>query len=205
MSDTIIKTGLERELRIVLADGQKTTVTLEPGTDEGRERFPAKLLDLSRSGVKLSVASCIPFGKAVSLNLVIPDLALDLRVSAEVCWMRPAKGDSWFLGCSFQPELPEEVLNTLAAAGHVDRRNEERQRISLMGTAKWKSDDTETPVILQNLSDSGFCMLASSPGKTGDEVYLRLSDGSQKNVPAKTQWIVKVDEGYLVGCAYLGF
>lgn len=208
MTDTAINQSTQREPRHWVADGQTTTVMVKRGSGSNSEAFPAKLLDLSRNGVKLSAPSCIRFGEAVSLNLAIQELDLVLNVSAEVCWTRPTEGGAWLIGCSFQPELPQDTLDILAASGQLERRNEPRRPISFQATVRWNSDKIVAPVALIDWSQSGFCMLTAQVGTAGQEVALYLDklvqpDRTPVSIAAKAQWAFKVADIHLVGCAFL--
>jgi hypothetical protein len=56
-------------------------------------------------------------------------------------------------------------------------------------------------------SRSGFCCVTDKPGLTGHLLTLHLPnlDAPHQAIPARTQWLLKVSEGYLVGCAILNW
>ena len=203
--DSIIQAIAPREPRYQLCDGQVASVVLQRAEGCDPRSVSAQLLDISRNGVKLSVPICLPFEEEVDMRIEIPDLALNLEISATVRWVRPAGDVTWLLGCVFNRELSDRGIAKLTSGMCLDRRRSLRREIMLKATVHWELQSDGTSVVLQNLSAGGFCMTASNAGEVGQRLLLHLekADGHDATVQAQIEWRLKVNKGYLVGCSFL--
>ncbi len=206
MNDTIQNHSQRREARYRAFDGHQVVIIVEwtsqgqPATVQGR------LIDLSRSGAKVAISSPIPVDEAFTLRLQVSELGLNLTLNAEVCWMRPAGPDSWYLGCVFAGELPDHVLPKLAASGYVDQRQDARYEISLEASARQElAGDSLLNVRLVNYSAGGFRLFSSQPATPGGRLLLEMHDalGGLVRIPAKAVWQLEAEGGHHVGCCFL--
>jgi hypothetical protein len=204
-SDTTSKSA-NREERSRTLDPDGIDLILERRVEDSFVSQPARLLDLSRGGAKLAVTSPLGVGEAVRLHLKIADLDLDATVASKVCWTSPAEDGPWWAGCVFTPRLPGNVLAKLAGAGHIERRQADRQTLSLELEARWELSPQPTKATLRDFSKNGFCLLVPETGKAGLRVSLRFNkpDGAKVEVFGKAHWEVKVADGYLIGCEFRG-
>jgi hypothetical protein len=165
----------------------------------------AQLLDISPGGFKLSLATPLRLGEAVSLAIVTPDHAIDLSLDADVRWIRPGEGKTWSAGCTFNPRLPEETLRSLFSRGLLERRKFPRQKVRATVSVQWELEPNRTAASLRNLSVGGFCLEASERGKPGERVlvFLEDADGKPQSVPGKAQWQMKKGERYVLGCTFV--
>jgi hypothetical protein len=206
MNDTIETQSQRREARYRAYDGHQVVVVAERTAPGQPAAVQGKLIDLSRSGAKVSISSPIPVDESFTLRIQVSELELDLTVNAEVCWMRPAGPDSWYLGCVFAGELPDHVLPKLALAGYVDQRQDTRYEISLDACARQElAGDNVMTVRLVNYSAGGFRLFSSQPANTGGRLLLELHDtsGGLVRIPAKAVWQLDAKDGHYVGCTFL--
>jgi PilZ domain len=198
-----IRDIMPRERRYSVLSACAANVSIKGGADNDSSAVAAKLVDLSRTGAELSVASCPSIDDAARLLISIAELRIDLAVAIEVCWAQPGDDDSWRLGCRFEPELSGEIVEQLAAGGFLDRRASPRTPVSLRATACWEHEEARIPVRLHDISEGGFCMSCAQIGQSERRLLLNLSraDGKMESIHARMQWRLKKDDQFLVGCA----
>lgn len=191
-----------RERRYSVLPDYVANVTIE-GADNDANAVSAKLVDLSRTGAELSVATCPAIDDAARLLISVAELQIDLAVAIEVCWAEPGDDDSWRLGCKFEPELSGDVVEQLAAGGILERRASPRTPVSLRATACWEHEEARIPVRLHDISEGGFCMSCAQIGQSERRLLLHLSrtDGKMESIQARMQWRLKKGDQYMVGCA----
>ncbi len=198
----VIRDILPRDRRYAILHACAASVIIEGDAGGGPRSVEAQLVDLSRSGAELSVATCPSIDAAARLLINVPELQIDLVVEIEVCWAEPGEDDTWRLGCRFEPELPENLLEQLATGGVLDRRTDSRTPVSLRATACWEHDEARVPVRLQDISAGGFCMACAHISQSDRRLLLHLSrpDGKMESIKARMQWRLKTGDQYLVGC-----
>ncbi len=176
-------------------------VTLQK-TDSSRSPVPVTLLNISTGGAKIRTSETVQFKDAVVLRIEVEQPIRAISVSGEVCWVAPALGDKWSIGCRFDPPIPEEVLQEFAEAGVIERRENQREQVSLAATALWELKGESRSVRVLNHSRGGFCLQADDGGKPGERLLLRLEIESAYAVPARIQWKIEAQEGYVIGCSF---
>jgi len=163
-----------------------------------------QLCDMSRGGAKMIVDQPVTLQSSVVVRLRKPDLHLDLEVTGEVCWVAPADGADFAVGCTFVPDLPTDILEKLFSSGLLERRIFRRRALKIPATAQWELDASSTDAFLWDLSEGGFCVLSPLSRPTGRRLLLTVATERGKvAIPAKTQWTLKVGEGYVVGCEFM--
>jgi len=176
-------------------------ISIQQADGRVSQTIDAKLLDLSQGGAKLLLSAPLLYDKTAELALRSAELKLDLIVSAEVCWMRPADQGHWHLGCSFVPELPIGVLEKLFAGGIIERRVASRLPQRLPVTAVWEGPPATMPAYVWDYSEGGFCLL--SPCKAGRQVTVAPEPVSEDvSVRGRTQWELEMAGGFIAGCRF---
>lgn len=191
-----------REPRYEVANPHLVEVSIHQADGRVSQSIGAQLSDLSQGGAKLLLSSPLLYDQSAELALRSAEMKLDLLVSAEVCWMRPAGHGTWQLGCSFVPELPIGILEKLFAGGILERRNAKRQPHRLPVTAKWETPAATMPAYVWDYSEGGFCLL--SPCKAGRQVTVAAA-GTVEDTPTvrgRTQWEVEMAGGFVAGCRF---
>ena len=195
----------ERKPRYRLREGQNATVVLERVSESDRRPLAASLVDFSESGVKVSLPFRVQIGELVQLELAFDQSDLHFLGAAKVCWTRPEKDGEWLVACAFRPQVPKHIFDTLAASGVLERRDSERQYVSLPVTIRWELGVEDDSVRLQDFSDGGFSIVTSYAVETGQRLSMvcETSDGEPLEVRAKVQWTLRTPEQHLVGCSML--
>ncbi len=199
-----VKPILSRAPRYEVANQERLTVTIEKD-DTSPTFIKAELVNLSVGGAKFKTSEVIAVKEVLAVKIEAKDAARTIAVSGEVRWITPGAGDDWSLGCSFDPQIPEEVLREFAAAGILERREYRRKPVSLRATAQWELKSETASVWMLNYSRGGFCLLAETLGNPGERTLLQLEqqDGTVVVIAGKTQWQVQSPEGFVTGCEFL--
>ena len=173
--------------------------------DQETETIDAELVDVSQGGAKLKTDKRLSIDDEVTLD-ISPD-GSDRRVTvvARICWARPSKDDQFWIGCRFNPRLPQSLLVDLAEGGYLERREYRREDIALKALARWELTPDDVEMRLADYSSGGFCLLSEEPGTAGKRILLHLDneDGEQVLVSGKAQWQVESEEGFRIGCEFV--
>lgn len=206
MIETTNKFTLREYPRYRTRDAKSMTITIDPSDGGESQHLPVELLDLSRNGVKLTIAQPLAVTGLVRVRIQAAEAELDLIVSAELCWTEPCGPGVWALGCRFVADLPYNVLPWLAKVGYIERRTELRRAISLPARAKRElAEAEEFEVRLEDYSTGGFRMFSPQPCKVGERLLVRLTgtDGRPIELSVKAQWQLVVTDGVYTGCSFL--
>jgi hypothetical protein len=199
----IISELLSRAPRYHIKSDSDLCVTIEK--EDASDAIEAMLVNISVNGAKFKVSRAISAKEVLAVTIHAKRLNRTIVVSGEVCWVRPTTGDDWWLGCSLDPQIPEELLRELSEDGTIERREHQREQVSLHTTVQWELNNETASAWILNYSRGGFCLLSQFAGKPGERVRFQLElDGQQVIlVRGKTQWVVKSQEGFVIGCEFL--
>lgn len=160
-----------------------------------------QLIDLSLSGAKLNLDALLVYGEEIVVELDIPQLAVSTAVTATVAWSKPTNSRYyWLAGCSFNEELPTEVLDLLAKGGAIDRRADPRIPTTMPVRAQWQMMDAFVPGTIRDFSNGGFCLECQAEYPIGTKVHLKLE--SHEFVVGIVRWMAKRDGRRLYGCQF---
>lgn len=193
-----------REKRCAAGDGESLTVRVRRRSGLPSEDTPATIIDISHSGVKLSVKDCLLIGEDVSLILDVADVNSASSFPAKVCWTQPVDDTTWRVGCLFDPPLSDATVTSLASGGHMQRRQDYRKPIHLEAKVRWESTSQIIPIQMVDVSTSGFCFQSDQNGKETPRLALQLDSDADAplSVRAKVQWKRNTDDGCLYGCEF---
>jgi hypothetical protein len=76
-----------------------------------------KLVDLSRQGVQLRLASPRKPGENLNIRIQCEESRLDATLRGTVRWQKTAGGERWAVGCIFEEELSYELMGELFLSG----------------------------------------------------------------------------------------
>lgn len=193
---------IKRDPRYMVIDQSSVDVAVQ-ASEYADAEIDVKVLDISSGGAKLRTREQIPQGQQLVLNLNSDEINGNVRVDATVCWTQLAGRGEWFLGCSFEPHVPELVLDRLAQTGVFDRREDQRKDLSITSTAAWELVTDVESVCIINISSRGFCLVSQQPGKPGAQVMLKFADGPvQAKVTGWCRWAVETEAGFTLGCEF---
>lgn len=196
-----------REPRCCILEDGMVGVRVERVRGSAPGMIDAELIDISRSGVKLRVASCPALGEEVVLRLEVPSADLDLALSAKVQWTRAVADETWRIGCALASELPEHILSRLAVNGYIQRRQDERHATDIGGKARWELDRHPFPVRIVNFSAGGFCIACprEERERAGERLLLEF-DGEEAGsafVVGRSVWLLDVGDSHRIGCTFV--
>ena len=194
---------IEREPRYLVIAPNAICLAVE-SSDYDDVEIDVRLVDLSKGGAKLKTQQPVPTGQQLSLSFNADEIEGNLAVDATVCWSQLAGAAEWYLGCSFEPQVPQHVLNQFARSGVFDRRDEGRREVNIKSSAAWELSSAASAAYIVNLSPGGFCLTSHQPGKPGSRVMLRIegAGGRQEKVTGRCRWQAETNAGYTLGCEF---
>jgi hypothetical protein len=188
-----------------LLDGGEPAVTLyvEWSGGNGSEAITGRLLSVTRRAMKLSVTAPLPLHQTETLRLKIPQLHLDLAVSTDICWLRPASDSSWEFGCAFDPELPRDSLKDLHDREHSKLPVPAVQQGSIPASARWASETGSFKVRFEDFSTKGVRFASAQPAKVGEQLELEFDrpNGTSCAIWTRCQWQLKCADRYRIACS----
>jgi hypothetical protein len=198
-------TPCAHDARYHIQPGKEVLVDLQLGTLDSNKPVKAELVHISPVDASLQTKTSIDVKGIVGLTLRAKHPEHTISVSGEVCWVVPNHGRRWWVGCSFKPPIPPEVLEQFAEGGVLERRQYARQSVSVAAAAKWELDQGTVRAEIVDLSQGGFCLRSPVEGKPGERILLQLRsrDGQERFVPAKAQWQVENQRQFVVGCQFV--
>ncbi len=195
----------EEEHDFAVFDGDDMPVVVKRSVAGGGGKLAGDLLDVSRSGARLSVANRVPNEESIELKMEVADLDFSMTTRARVRWVGPSSDGRWIVGCSFLEPLAENVLHRLAAASYLERRSDDREPIGLAARIRRELEaSSEVDVTLEDLSPGGFRMTSPEPAKAGQRILVQLKDDEGKVVcvPARAVWQKQIYGHYHIGCCF---
>jgi c-di-GMP-binding flagellar brake protein YcgR len=121
----------------------------------------ARIVDISRGGVKIVVNRAHAPGSLISIELPGPGGKTGFAALACVVHDREVGANEWMLGCSFSKELTEEQLRAFAAeAASLDKRNWRRCPVNVTASVQVTNsgDPTRWPAKVVDLSPGGVAL-----------------------------------------------
>lgn len=206
----MVRNKVDREPRYPVHVDEPLDVVVEAG-DNRTETVKATLVDLSCGGAKLRVAERFSLDSKLTFRIESDGLKNSIEVAADICWTRIAVGSEWWLGCSFNPRMPYELIRELAEVGIIERRESERQEITIDVSASYELGAARIPVRITSLSPGGFCLCSPEPVTPGSRVLLRIEQdanevakevANEQLISAKSRWMVECEKGFVVGCEF---
>ncbi len=201
----IISSLINRDPRFRFRSPEKFTVTVILTNGDEQTNVPGKLLDISCGGAKILIDRPAIVKDSIRVQMSCEEFDISAEWAAEVCWLSPPRSDGWVIGCSFEPRIPEDLLETLFDTGELERRQHQRQEVSLRMTLRWEACSEQGVAWILNVSEGGFCMLTNLAGSPPQRVSL-ATEGDEDldlNIVARSKWQVQTEEGFCVGCEFV--
>jgi len=195
--------GIRRNPRHHVDDQLAMEIVIRRVGEDAPLDADAKLIDISRRGLKLSLSEPLKFNEMVDIKLRCSEPHIDFVLSAEVKWLRHnSDAMAWIIGCSVSNQIPDEFFKETAMYGAYDRRSALRYDFKKLAVARWEACQDEIPVGIVNMSPGGFCISSPEPGHVDKRIWLDLenTDGKRIHVTARSVWQVQFESGYLIGC-----
>lgn len=193
---------IDRAQRYLVIDHSLVDVNVQ-ASDYADVDIVTELLDISTGGAKLRSREQIPQGEQLSLKLTSDQFAGSICVDATVCWVQLTGVGEWLLGCAFEPQIPQPILDQLAKSGAFDRREDGRREVCIESRAAWELASDTDSVCVVNISTSGFCLVSPQPGKPGAQVLVKFSTGLvEATISGRCRWQVETKTGFALGCEF---
>jgi c-di-GMP-binding flagellar brake protein YcgR len=185
--------------------------TCQLASDHSGQRLAARVRDLSRGGVSLTVPRSFELGTLLSVSL--PASGAGVEVLACVVRCAHHGPENWELGCTFAAELSDEDLRAFGArrerAAEIDQRD--WVRYDCHAQAAYQAIRSEDPearhqATVLNISAGGIALQVEEALHVGDLLSLELSrDGTF--VLTTLASVVRTGTGpggvRLVGCNFI--
>lgn len=166
------------------------------------QQLPARLLDLTSKGAKLSLESPLQFLEPIAVRLACPPAKFEHGLFAEVRWVRTGKDDEWLAGCSWEAPIPQELMDQLASVGGIQRRESPRMEVDGEATVWW-GPGKSVKVRFLDLSEGGFCLGSPEPGQGAWLRVVPAAVGEQHvQIIAQLRWQRQISDGYQLGCKF---
>jgi hypothetical protein len=196
----------EREPRYRVINSERMTTAAEAMIDNELVHQQVELIDISLHGAKFSIDRSLPKGTIIDLTLQVPELDMNVTISAEVRWSQLRSGGHSHVGCSFITPLSADIYVDLATVGLLDRRLEPRRQISLDASVQEELAGKEADrATILDYSSGGMRVRCQNSKRLGERLLIELRDpeGNLTTIPAKTIWQREFDDGFHVGCCFL--
>ena len=193
-----------RDARFQLDGQHPVTLTVEP--DDHREEpliLHGTLVDLSRSGLRITIGQPVPTQRPIRVKFQIQDLGMEFHVGGKVCWTRSDGQAKWQMGCALKPSIPSGLFERLSQQGSIDRRESPRADRDLNIPVYWQLAGQRIDGTLENYSQGGFCVVTNRPGRQGEQLEMKLDGHDMLIVAARCEWHMPLAEGYLIGCSFV--
>jgi hypothetical protein len=181
--------------------------SIEPASG-GAESFPlpARVRNISRGGINLTVGCPFEPGSLVSVRLPVEGgtevLACVVRCEQD--------GRVWGLGCTFSAQLSDEDLRSLGARREKsvppDLRSWVRYPCRARATYRVVRNQTEGTAEVLNISASGIALRPDGMLHVGDMVSLELGHDSTllTTLASVVRTATAPDGSHVVGCNFIG-
>jgi hypothetical protein len=171
----------------------------------GQQRASGELVDISVLGARILSDTPLQFGEKLILHFESKSIDASISIRCQVQWIRSGKSeDNWTVGCLFEYHLEEKILEEFVNEGLLERRQSDRQYISLPASVKFEGVvDEKAEVDLYNIGTGGFCFQSLTAGTIGSLVRMTFDDTAYGAVEGRIMWQSADDGEYLVGCQWV--
>ena len=194
---------VNREKRFEVTDKRSfDTLVSRAGAEDSL--FYGELIDFSRNGMKLNVPFFARFDEILKVRFTFKSTDLAYAGNLRVRHLRNVDENSWQVGCSCDPPLPEEVISYFAAQNHQERRNNNRQDVKGIGFVRRQGSVETCDAEILNISEGGFCLSVSESYEVGERIDFTVfnSEGNQEAVEGRVRWQQENDNVYQIGCSF---
>lgn len=147
------------------------------------QRLSARVRDVSRGGIKLTLSCPVAIGAFLSVELPT-GLDAPTAVLAYVVRVTPRKDGEWSVGCTFASELTDEDLEPFGARRLKPAPEDQRTwiRFPCHAQATYQPvkapEGAPVPAKVYNISANGVALVVDQPHELGTLLSLELRDAS---------------------------
>lgn len=175
--------------------------------------MPARIRNVSRSGVNLVVPRSQPEGTLIRVNLPVKGRSPQTTILACVTNVSVVAEGLWSLGCVFSLELSEAEMRVLGGEKRPSKPSDQRAwvRCPARGSVNYRPvpPDENTPKIaeLVDLSPAGVGLIVSERIEPGSAITLnlpRLDQKPDRELLACVVYLTNRPDGkWAIGCNFL--
>jgi hypothetical protein len=175
--------------------------------------MPARLRNVSRSGVNLVVPRAVPEGTMLRVTLPVSEGGPQTTVLACVTNIHKFAEGLWSLGCVFSLELSESEMRLLGGEKAPSKSGDQRAwvRSPASGTVSYRvlpgNQSSQKTAELVNLAPAGIGIIVSDRLEAGSMITLtipRRDGGPERQLLAYAVYVTDHQEGkWAVGCNFL--
>lgn len=193
----------DREHRFTASDLAGMNVTFTRSADPD-EILHAEMLDFSKRGLKLKVPVNLHFEEKILIKIVVDEYEIWFDGEGSVRHIREDGEQSWIVGCAIAPTIRDEVIADLARASGKERRKFPRIKVYGEATIQHEGHASKRPAYIENISESGFCVLTPIEIPDGSRIKVEVQDRTFQyySVGAVTHWQVSAEGGFKTGCSF---
>ncbi len=180
---------------------------------DGAVCWPARVLDVSHSGIALVVPGVIEPGEVVGIEVPTGPGTAPSVVLASVANVRPGGEGEWVLGCCFSEELSDADLGVLRAReGETpppDLRASERLPCNVRAAFELLGEEPPacSPARVLNVSLGGIGLVADRPITAGSLLNLQLQRADGQAGCSLLACVVHVSNRtgneWVLGCSFI--
>ncbi len=207
------KPGARKERRVWLRSPCTAPATVQAARAANETRFPAKVCDVSRGGIKLVVSRRFASGDLLSVELPGAEWQSSTTVLALVVHVHALDGDEWALGCSFASELSDDDLRALGGQRIRPLAPDQRAWMRFPGNAKASfrlvttAEQPLWPARVLNISANGVALSVAQCVEAGALLNIELQGASEESARVMLACVVRVDAlsagGWVYGCNFI--
>lgn len=193
---------INREKRFEIIDKAGfDTIVSRAGSEDGL--FYAELIDFSRSGMKLNVPFFARFDEILKIHFDFKNCDFSYSGNLRVRHIRTIDENTWQVGCSSDPPLPEDLVSHFAEQNEQERRRFRRIDADGEGLLRREGSVATCEAQVINVSEGGFCLEIPRSHDIGERVDLSFPELDQEEtIGGRVRWQKAVQGGFRVGCSF---
>lgn len=162
--------------------------------------LPCTLADLSVGGCAIQIETTPISEPKIAIVRFELDDDLQMESAGRICWSRQASIGYRSYGMRFRRPLTDSILARWLERGIIDRRDKERQKVSL--EVSLRRSDGENSLVDASIVDysaTGMQLEVNLPLASGERIMVTLPDG--RGVMAAVVWTAIENGNCLIGCS----
>ena len=195
-----------REPRFRACGTRPLVVRLEWEENGKTKSIAGKIVDLSRSGMKISTNHSIDDGTPITVKIRASKVAIEVETVGQVCWSRMLPNECRHVGCLFATQLSDYVLDQLAATGYLERRTDTRQPIEFAVNIRKELDgDDRAAGTIFDYSPGGCRIVSPSFLGTDGRLLIEIArkGGGVSCFSVQPLWQQLIEDEYHTGCEFM--
>lgn len=202
MSKLIDKLGERSEprYRAYSDDVLACSVSVRSGDEE--KTSIARVINLSQSGARLKIPIVVSVGQQIHIRFTVAETDFEVSADATIRWAQPAADGQTAFGCVLDESIDSQLLEELAEAGILERRQDERIPVSIPVHTRQELSDTDADAEIQEYSRGGLRLISEKKIDLDGRLMISFPEVC-KTIIVRPVWQREIDERFQVGCRLL--